>query len=75
MSVIEWKEPPPRKVGRFDWSATVAACKARPGEWALIGRSVYASNAVTARAKGLEVRMASLVGQKGDLYVRWVDES
>lgn len=80
MTAIEWKEPPADGRGSrlFDWEVIVAACKERPGQWALIGHDVWPSLSRTAKKHGLSTRTVVSTrppdGGKCDLYVRWLPE-
>lgn len=79
MTTIEWKEPPADGRGSrlFDWEVIVAACKERPGQWALIGHDVWSSHSSSAKAHGLNARFVGTDSghrSKGDLYVRWLPD-
>jgi hypothetical protein len=81
---VGFKEPPVKRVPRYDWADTARRCRRRPGKWFLVFEDDLTSLVVAIRAgaikslrpeDGFETRTANNTRgnpRKCDLYVRWV---
>jgi hypothetical protein len=75
MTEVEWSAPAGAKAGRSSTKRAdfVRALKERPGEWAVYGRGLSASNVQTFRMgyPGVEAVSRKVDGERV-IYVRWV---
>lgn len=77
MNDIVWQDPPAGtgSTGRRKWAPLIAACKERPGKWALVGDFSSASSTDAFRKLGVETTTRRRDDGRVDLYVRWPEAS
>lgn len=86
-SQVEWEEPPPARVKRYDWGEIAEQLRARPGEWAKVFENDKTSLVTAIRlnnikplrsTKGFETRTTDNTRTSPrycTLYMRYVPEN